>query len=312
MNPITSPHPNQPAPIALFVYNRPEHTRKTLSALAANNWADKSSLTIFSDAANNKSDQENVRAVRTLIHTISGFKEVSIIERQTNFGLSRNIIEGVSQLCEQEGRVIVLEDDIVTSSYFLEFMNAALKRYFDEPKVWHISGWNYPINTQDLDDAFFWRAMNCWGWATWSDRWRNFKKNPDALVKTWNSDQIKRFNLDGAYDFWRQIKGNHTGKINTWAIFWYASIFENGGLCLNPGCSFVTNIGLDGSGENCAEVEQQDYTPLATYVGTFPESYCESNLALHRISEYLMKSNDSRFHKKVYAKLKLIFGKLNN
>jgi len=79
-------------------------------------------------------------------------------------------------LLNEYGKIIVLEDDLLTSPYFLKFMNEALEYYKNEKKVWHISGWNYPINNEGLDDVFFWRTMNCWGWATWADRWQYFEK----------------------------------------------------------------------------------------------------------------------------------------
>lgn len=96
------------------------------------------------------------------------------------------------------GRVIVLEDDIVTSPAFLDFINAALDKYHAEPKVWHISGRNYLISSEQLlPEPFVWRTMNCWGWVTSADRWQHFKKSPATLVEKWNAADIKCFNFDG-------------------------------------------------------------------------------------------------------------------
>jgi hypothetical protein len=236
-----------PAPIVLFAFDRPYHTGRTLYALAANALADQSDLIIYADAARNEVEASLVGNVRTLVHAVSGFRRVTVIERKTNYGLARNIIEGITEVCNHYGRVIVLEDDIITSPDFLTFMNTTLEHYVDESRVWHISGWNYPIDPEGLGDTFFWRVMNCWGWATWADRWKHYEKNPHRLIQTWNPDTIKRFNLDGAHNFWSQVIANQAGKINTWAIFWYATIFAHNGLCLNPTRSFVCNIGHDGS-----------------------------------------------------------------
>lgn len=274
------------APIALFVYARPEHTRRTLDALVANRLANQSDLIVYADAPRSENEAEDVRAVRDLVRFASGFRSVNVIEREANYGLARNVIEGVTEVCNRYGRVIVLEDDIVTSPYFLSFMNAALDRYADETRVWHISGWNYPIDPDGLGEAFFWRAMNCWGWATWSDRWAFFQKEPLRLIESWDKEKIKRFNLDGSHDFWGQITENYSGKLNTWAIFWYAAIFENNGLCLNPGKSFARNIGHDGSGENCGDSDPFSGNHLGAEFNSVPDCSGESDLAVQRIKAF--------------------------
>jgi hypothetical protein len=274
------------APIALFVFARPEHTRRTLEALAANTLALQSDLIVYADAARNESEIERVQAVRAMTQEASGFRSVTVVERETNYGLARNIIEGVTEVCSRHGRVIVLEDDIVTGSNFLAFMNTALDQFVNDSKVWHISGWNYPVDPSGLGDAFFWRVMNCWGWATWADRWKFFQKNPQRLVESWDKEKIRRFNLDGAHDFWAQIQANQSGKLNTWAIFWYASIFENDGLCLNPARSFVRNIGIDGSGENCGKSDPFAADVLGVEYEELPVFKEESNLAVQKIKAF--------------------------
>jgi len=150
------------APIALFVYNRPVHTRRTVEALLKNALAKESDLIIFSDAPKNPEAAEAVSNVREYIRTITGFKSMNIVERETNFGLARSIIEGVTMLCKEYGRVIVLEDDLITSPYFLQFMNDALDTYSNEDKVMHISGSTYPIGHMK-DETFFLRIPLCWG-----------------------------------------------------------------------------------------------------------------------------------------------------
>ncbi|MBS0860885.1 glycosyltransferase [Providencia rettgeri] len=240
------------APVTLFVYARPVHTQRTIEALLKNPEAKFTDLIVYSDGARNNTDISTVNQVREIIKKTSGFKSIKLIEREQNFGLAKNIISGVTEVTEEYGRVIVLEDDILTSPLFLNFMNSALEKYKNSKRIWHISGWNYPLKDIDtFSDVFFWRVMNCWGWATWKDRWSFFEKKPQMLKDTWEIDTISRFNLDGTHDFFSQIENNMNGSLNTWAIFWYATIFSNHGLCLNPTSSFVYNIGNDGSGENC-------------------------------------------------------------
>ena len=159
------------APIVLFVYNRLWHTKQTVEALKKNELASQSEIFIYCDNAKSEKVQSSVNEVRNFVDTVDGFKKVTVIKREKNWGLSDSITDGVTKIVNKYGKIIVLEDDLVVSPYFLKFMNDALKFYKDEKKVWHVSGWNYPINSDNLDDVFLWRLMNCWGWATWSDRW---------------------------------------------------------------------------------------------------------------------------------------------
>ena len=239
-----------PAPVALFVYKRADHARKTLAALAANDGAAETDLIVFCDGARGADDAQAVMQTRRVVQGAGGFKSLSIRERPENLGLAQNIVQGVGEILEAHGRVIVLEDDLITAPGFLTYMNQALDRYQDEPDAWHISGWNYPVDASDMADAFFWSVMNCWGWATWADRWQHLKLDPKVFVDAFSTHQIRDFNLGDRVDFWNQMERNAAGDLSSWAIFWYATVFKNQGLCLNPSQSLVSNIGLDGSGEN--------------------------------------------------------------
>jgi GNT-I family. len=143
------------APVVLFVYARPQHTKKTLEALQKNDKAESTDLIIYSDGHKFDQNRSQVQEVRNYLKTVSGFKSIKVIERDKNWGLAANIIDGVSEVINHYGKVIVMEDDIVTSPSYLSFMNQALEHYQNENKVWHISGWNYPIEVKGLDDAFF-------------------------------------------------------------------------------------------------------------------------------------------------------------
>jgi GT2 family glycosyltransferase len=162
-----------PAPIALFVYNRPEHTRRTIKFLQNNLLADESRLFIFSDAAKDPSQEEKVAAVREIIRSVGGFKSVEIVERKENFGLADSIIAGVSALCSDYGKVIVFEDDLITGPYTLQYFNEALRLYQDVEKVMHIGAYMYPLKVKNLPQTFFYRAASSWGWATWARAWKN-------------------------------------------------------------------------------------------------------------------------------------------
>jgi hypothetical protein len=211
------------APIVLFVYNRPWHTKQTIEALQKNELASESELFIYSDAPKNKKAEEKVKKVREYIKNIDGFKKITIIEREKNWGLANNIINGVTEIVNKYGKIIVLEDDLVTSPYFLRFMNEALEFYKHNEKVMHISGYMFPVFNDDLEDTFFIKPTTCWGWATWDRAWKYYKKDVDYYLKIFDKKMIYDFNLNNSYKYFDQIIQNKEGKINTWAIFWYAS-----------------------------------------------------------------------------------------
>lgn len=236
------------APIALFVYNRPEHTRRTLNYLKNNLLADESRLYIFADAAKTPADAAKVDEVRMLIKDVDGFKSVKVIERKENLGLANSIIAGVAQLVNEYEKVIVFEDDLLSSPYTLTYFNQGLDRYADTDKVMHIGAYMYPLADNFLPDTFFYRSATSWGWATWAHAWKHFEPDVDKLIARFDQKKILQFSIEGNMNFWKQIQEFKQGKNNSWAIRWYASIFLQGGLTLNPAHSLIQNIGNDGSG----------------------------------------------------------------
>lgn len=249
------------APIALFVYNRPVHTRRAIKALQKNELAYLSDLYIFSDAPKNDSAKPGVAEVREFLPTIQGFKTVNVIERDRNYGLASSIIDGVTQLCNLAGEVIVLEDDLETSPYFLNYMRDALDLYRYDDAVISIHGYIYP--TKDvLPESFFLRGADCWGWATWKRGWDLFEVDAQVLIT-----QIKKknciydFNFNGQYDYFGMLQAQAEGQNNSWAIRWYASAYLKNKLTLYPGRSLVANIGNDNSGTHCGNTDVFLSTP---------------------------------------------------
>ncbi len=239
------------APILLFVYHRPEHVRRGVASLKANALAEDSDLLIYSDAARSNEDQPQVEAVREYIHTINGFKSVTIIERSENWGLARNIIDGVTTMTKRYGRVIVLEDDLVVAPYFLQFMNDALETYKDEPRVGHIQACDF-TKDPSLPLTFLIKWTGSWGWATWERAWKLFEPDGKKLLQQLEEKKLtRRFDFNGKYGFTRMLRRQIEGKNNSWAIRWNASLFLKDVLSLNVGRSLVQNEGFDGSGTNC-------------------------------------------------------------
>ncbi|MBQ3624570.1 MAG: glycosyltransferase [Prevotella sp.] len=239
------------APILLFVYNRPTHVQRLVSSLQANDLAKDSELFIFSDAAKDELEKENVNEVRRFIRSIKGFGNVQIVERLENWGLARSIINGVTQTLKHYDRVIVLEDDLFVAPYFLQFMNDALEAYKDEERVGHIQACDF---TQDpmLPDTFLIKWTGSWGWATWRRAWQYFNDDGSELLAELERRKLTfRFDFNGKYGFTRMLRRQIEGKNNSWAIRWNASLFLNDILSLNVGRSLVQNEGFDGSGTNC-------------------------------------------------------------
>lgn len=239
------------APIVLFVYNRPQHTLRTLEALSNNDLANDSELYVFADGAKDNADEKTlslIKEVREIIKSKVWCKKTILTEGKANKGLANSIIDGVTKVVKEHGKVIVLEDDLVTSPYFLRYMNDALDAYESNNKVACISGYIYPVKDQ-LPDTFFIKGADCWGWATWSRAWNVFETDGKKLLEELkNKSLTKEFDFENTYPYTLMLKEQIEGKNSSWAIRWYASAFLKNMYCLYPGTSLVQNIGTDGSG----------------------------------------------------------------
>lgn len=252
------------APIVLFVYNRPAHTEKVLNALSNNPLASQSKLYIFADGPKKEAsaqDLDNIAKTRALLDRRTWAKEVKVVMQEQNKGLAASIVDGVTQIINAHGKVIVLEDDIVVSPFFLQYMNQALNIYAQDEQVMHIGSFVPQRKGQEkLPETYFLSYMNCWGWATWKRAWQQLQLDSKSLLHLVGvSNKAKRFELDNSVALLQQLKDNLSGKINTWAIKWYSTIFLQNGLCLYPKQALSQQIGMDGSGEHCAIDHLQQY-----------------------------------------------------
>jgi hypothetical protein len=256
---------NKLAPIVLFVYNRPWHTKQTLEALAKNDLANESTLYIIADGPKeNASDEERlaIKETRNIIRKEKWCKEIIIEEKESNQGLADSIIEGVTKIIQVHGKIIVLEDDLVTSKQFLSYMNFSLSSYQFNQKVMHISAFLPTTSGQySLPNTFFTTFMSCWGWGTWADRWKNANWNATEIKSKLEAKKsVKQFCYYGTYpNLIEQLNNNIEQKNKTWAIKWYGTIFLSNGLVLTPKHSLINNIGFDNSGENCTSDEPELY-----------------------------------------------------
>jgi hypothetical protein len=297
---------NTLAPIVLFVYNRPEHTLRTLQRLANNKEAKESTLFIFCDGAKKNASEDQVQKilkVRKIIRTEKWCKEVTIVESDTNKGLANSIIAGVTRVVNSFGKIIVLEDDILVSDYFLKYMNEALDLYFSEDKVISIHGYLYPVKKK-LPETFFLKGADCWGWATWKRGWDLFEEDGKKLLKEIKSGNLEyEFDFNGSYPYMKMLKKQVDGKNDSWAIRWYASAFLKNKLTLYPGKSLVENTGNEGSGTHVSKTELYDsvFSQSPVEVHRIP---AEANrVAFEVFREYFISTHES-FLKKLFAGFK--------
>ncbi|SDS02283.1 hypothetical protein [Gramella sp. MAR_2010_147] len=242
------------APILLFVYNRPWHTRQTLNALSSNLLADESILYIYSDGPKedaNQVDLNKIREIRDLINERSWCGDVRVIERSDNLGLANSIISGVSEIINKYGKVIVLEDDILTGKYFLQFMNEALEVYEYEKKVFGVSGFKYPSTKRIKDSTYFLPIACSWSYATWKDRWDKVNFDGKKLLAEIESKGIQKELDFGGIEFYSMLKDQIEGRVDSWAIRYYVSMFLENAYFFYPNLSLVSNIGFDNSGVHC-------------------------------------------------------------
>lgn len=246
------------APIVVIGFNRPLHLRDTLDALSKSVGFKDSQIYIFLDGARDHTDEPECRKVRAVCKNFSSDKpNVKLEIRNENLGLASNIRISVSEVLKRHKKAIILEDDLFVSSSFIEYMNEGLRKYQDNKKIWHISGWS-PNFSFLSEEIYCSEKMFCWGWATWQDRWHYFSKNTKRMISEWSSKDIHKFNYESNANHWNQVLFNHLKINDTWAIFWAATIFENNGLCINPKKSLVINIGFDGSGVHYLSDKQKN------------------------------------------------------
>lgn len=289
------------APIALFVFNRPDHTKRTIEALIKNDLAEQSTLIIFSDGPRNDQDFLEVGQVREYISTVKGFESVRIIASEFNKGLANSIISGVTSVLSDYGKIIVLEDDMITSPLFLRYMNDSLDMYQDDEEVISVHGYIYPVK-ESLPEWFFLKGADCWGWATWSRGWKLFDPDGKKLLnKLKEGNRLKEFDFEGSYAYSKMLRKQIAGKNNSWAIRWYASAFIHEKLTLYPGKSYVQNIGNDASGTHSRATNNFEIDRLNVRLPSGKIEIKEDTQTRRIISEYFNSISQSPIQKLVGA-----------
>lgn len=282
------------APIALFVYDRLDHTIRTVEALLKNHSVEQHDLIIYSDGGNKIASKSAVEAVRQYLKTIQGFHSVKIIYRSCNYGLAKSIITGVTEVLSKYDRIIVLEDDMVTSPYFLEYMNHALEKFSNENRVACVHGYVYP-SRNPLPEIFFLRGADCWGWGTWRRGWALFNPNGQELLNSLMERNLTHeFDFDGSYGFTTMLKEQIRGNNNSWAIRWYASAFLADKMTLYPGRSLVSNIGNDSSGTHSDTSAQFNVVLSDSPIFLADVQVVESEVGRSAFIEFFNRMNSGR------------------
>ena len=245
---------NKKTPIAVFLYNRPDHANFALESLSRCRRLDECAVNIYCDGPKREQDLEQVAAARHVAHEWASRLGAEVIEQATNLGLARSIVSAVTELCETHGRVIVVEDDFALSPSFLDYMLQALDRYADAPNVYQISGYMFPIRHSSKPDAFFLPLTTTWGWATWSRAWRVFDPTAAGAQDALRDPEVRRrFNLDNAYPYAEILEDTLKGRHDSWGILFWWAVFKAGGLVLHPRKSLVWNGGFDETGTHCGD-----------------------------------------------------------
>jgi GT2 family glycosyltransferase len=241
--------PASRAPLALFIYNRPHYLKRTLESLSKNELISETELFVYCDGPKENVSDDDLKKIeecREIVKQINWVKKKTIIERESNMGLGESVIAGVTEVIQKHKRIIVLEDDVITSPFFLKFVNSALVMYEQDKQVFSIGTWNYFATSRKIPDCFFLPVTDTIAWATWSDRWGEFEPDPVKLLEQIDSKGLKEsFNLFGNYDFYTMLKNQIAGKVSSWGIRWYATGFLKGGLTLYPKHSVTDHIGVD-------------------------------------------------------------------
>ena len=280
---------NTKAPIALFCYNRLAHVKKVFSSLENNSEFSESKLFVYIDGPRSDTDLEKGNEIESFFHSVNNSGQIQIYRSKMNLGLSKSIKSGITKTLSEFSKVIVLEDDIVVSRFFLQFMNEGLDHYENQNSVASIHGYLYPLKKK-FDKPFFIRGSDCWGWATWRRAWKLYNDDGEELYNSiLNQNLQEHFDFNGRGGYMNMLKDQIIGVNDSWAVKWYASTYLNQMLTLYPNISLVKNIGFDGTGyhSNCTNSYLTELSELRINPKNIP---IEENLIARREFEKFFKS----------------------
>lgn len=196
------------SPIAYFCFNRPEFTKKSIEALLRNKESSKSDLFVFIDA--DKKGKIN-KKIKNYFENLKGFKSIKVFCNKKNNGINKQIVYGIGKVFEKYDKVIVVEDDVIVSNQFLDYMNKGLKEH---KYCFAVCAYNLPhtLKQNDEDEFFMCQRFSSWGWG--------IKKDYYFVIKQINNTDL------------------------SWDVYLNNSCNYNGWECLHPVNSLTDNIGF--------------------------------------------------------------------
>ncbi len=308
-------------PIAIFTYNRPEYVRKILSSLLRCTRLNDCRVFIFCDGAKKPEDAKSVEDSRTVVREYVSLLNAEIIEQDQNKGLAHSVVDGVTWLCQEFGRVIVLEDDFILHPFFLDFMLQSLDRFADNDRVAQIAGYLPPIHPKVKTDTFFLPVSSSCGWSTWQRAWKLFSLDNETALGMLEADPSMRtrFDLDDSYPFFNMLQSTISGHTDSWAVLWYLHTFYNKKLTLYPKHSLLWVGGFDSLATHTKSqkkprfydqpldliLQKQWFPPI-----TFPEKVQADELSFDKLKSFLRPKPTNTGILRIMYKAKSILFKL--
>ena len=283
------------APVVIFAFNRPEHLRKCLDSLRKNKVAINTEFRIFVDGPRNEGDLLKRNLIEKLLEEYKQHLSIKVSFAEENLGLAKSIIAGLNEVFSNSDRAIIVEDDLISSPFFLDFCNSGLNLFEANQSVASIHGFSYKFNNLETTPYFI-KGADCWGWATWKNRWELFEENADILIRELERRHLKRkFDLDGAYPYFNMLLRQSRGEVDSWAIRWHASMFLANKLTLYPNQTLINNIGIDGSGTHAGQGKNINSILSSTPINITKMEVVESVKARRKLKHFLRNHYGIRY-----------------
>lgn len=293
------------APVVIFAFNRPDHLKRCIDSLVRNKESEFTEFWVFVDGPRNAIDKIKVREVVQILDKYNAYKNWHFQFSERNLGLAKSIISGLNKVFEKSERAIIVEDDLLASPYFLEYCNFGLEKYEMDQRVASLHGFSYEFNKPEKS-PYFLRGADCWGWATWKDRWQLFEADSNKLISQIRGNRLKRkFDLDGVYPYFNMLIRQSRGEVNSWAIRWHASMFLANKLTLYPNQTLINNDGADGSGTHAGQSKSFNSKLADRPIDFFNIEVKESKRAKRKLKSFLRKHYSIR-HK--FSPLRIGYG----
>jgi hypothetical protein len=288
-------------PVAVFSYNRPEHTNRAIDALSKCHGTDACEFYFFSDGPRSDAALSEVNATRSVLREWAKVLAAHVIEQPNNLGLAKSIVGGVSDLCARYGRVIVVEDDLIVSPDFLSYMIQSLDLYKNDAQVMQVGGFTISPPEGLTADAFLLPVTTTWGWGTWQRAWQSFAWLPKDLDVAKKDRQWRDlFDLHGAGSFTSMLEDRLAGRNDSWGILWWYAVSRSNGLVLYPRKSLVWNGGFDGSGIHCGSDDFLQQGEVSNYSTTRLSDKLSFPTTLEYLPEHLAKLEEFFLHRQLF------------